>query len=212
MIANERQRKDRPLFELIISDGRALLHKIPVPDERVVQLPHVRVFNAAPDGLPHLVLGDRVHVRLSGELDIPALFLAVNNFTEKHCTRIVSTHAVDHGPPEFGGHGVRSVEPPPGDPAIQPILHDVHHHVGHVRVGMIQLSQVEVPLPRDRHDLPVVRVRLHRSLLRPCTRPLNRLGHQRMLRSHVVKHTVQHHLQAALRALRHQVIKIVQRT
>ena len=55
-------------------------------------------------------------------------------------------------------------------------------------------------------------VRFHRGLFRPCTRLLNRLGHQRMLRSHVVKHTVQHDLEAALRALRHQVIKIVQGT
>ena len=185
VVADERQRHER-------------LEELRVPSEVPIELEQVAVRQSAPDGLPQLVLGDRVDPAGLNERGV----VAVDDLADDVGIRVPLAHARQHLRPEGLGHGVGRVEPPAVGAGVEPVVHDRDDVIDDRGSVVVERDQLAVPL--ERH---VVRLRTRTGPVGPCEPEPVRLRHRRALRQYprerretppdVVEHTVEQHPQAS---------------
>ena len=159
--------------------------------ERVVKLVEVPVVERGPDGLPRLVLRDRVEPRLVRVGGV----VAVDHLAEEPGVRERLAHRLHRLGPERRRHRVRGVKPPPARAPAEPVGHHLDHVGEHGGLVVVELDQLAVAL-EDRVVRAVGRP------LEPAGRRRSRPAVFRRLEggeraAHVVEHPVEHQPHAA---------------
>ena len=132
-------------IDVVISDERGGHEGVEppvVPLQRMGELEEVLLAQTTPDCLPQLVLGDRI--QRGGRDD--SVVVAVNDFTEKVCVRVLFPNLRQHRSPETRRHRICRVEPPGVDAAPQPVREHVHDVLLHVRALVVERNQFVVAL------------------------------------------------------------------
>ena len=164
-----------------------------MPAQGPVELEEVAVRQRRPDGLPQLVLRDRVQrrgVHVGG-------VVAVQHLADEPGIGEPSAHRRQHARPELGRHAVGGVQPPAVDPPRQPVRHHVADERGDRGFVVIELDERVVALedvgPRPVRRVPVDAEPPGELSVRPLSQ---RAGHQGVRGPHVVEHAVEQQSQA----------------
>ncbi len=172
-------------------------HHLPVTAERVVELPEVLGLERAPDGLPELVLGHRVHAGRRDELGV----VAVDDLAQQPDVGVARQHGVGDRPPGLRARCVRRVEPPAVRADLGPVQDDAGHVGGDRGLVEVELHELVVALE-------VPRVRTDPADPAACggVGPvLERPGHDRVIARDVVEDPVEHEAHPAVAARRGEV-------
>ena len=122
--------------------GDELVHEPIVSRETPVEFEEIPVEQRAPDGLPQLVLGQRVHFGAADDLPV----VAVDHLADEPARGELGADPGQHPGPELRGHSVGGVKPPGRRAAPQPVAHDIRDEVDDGLALMIQRGKAAVTL------------------------------------------------------------------